>query len=383
MPTTVKPTRAVFRHKQDTETNCGRAVVQSVISSLVQSPASGPLPPPTDPIAIDQVVLKGREIDPVDGKGDVWFTHPTELLALLKHAAELKGLPHHNPSAWRIGSHASLELLMADVVSAIGLGVPPIVNIRQVDHWVIVAGVGLDNGVLAWVQLVDPLDDPTAIAHTYRDACSALSNGHVYVPWEVPAGDLGSLSFDIGNTPPPAGMKDYSGKFVTIAHGAKASAKALRTLADSFKDSPAWRPAAILPGVDPLLGELEKRANDWGLVQLQKLLDAGPRQVVRLVSDIDGSALNHRLMSLFSDDLLFGLIAVFSATTPRLSHFRFTTDRSFEKNLASTPANEPLWWSRMRQTRYQSPYYPFRKVIADGKVAYRRLVDDAVFEPVA
>ena len=384
MIVTHKPTRAVFRHQQDTGTNCGRACVQSVISSITQSPPAGGTPPAsTTPVPVDQPTLQSRELDVKDGTGDVWYTHPDELLALLKTANELAGLPFHKPTAWRIGSHAALELLMADVVNSLKKGVPPIVNIRTIDHWAVVAGAGLDGGVLKYVLLVDPTDTPSAAPHTYRDACSPLSNGQVYAPWKVVASDLGALSFDVGTTPPPAGLKNYTGKFVTVAHGSKAKPAVLTAMANAFASAPGWTPSAAIAGMDPLLVELHTRASDWGLVQLQRLLVAHPRHQVRLVNDIAGGSLQHRLLSLYSDQLQYGLIGVFGATEPRLAHFRFTTSRMFELSLNATPPAETLWWTRARQLRFGSPYFPFRRrTLPSGVPEFRRLIDEQVFAPI-
>ena len=381
-----KPIRSVFRHQQDTDTNCGRACVQSVISSLTQSPAApAPQPPPTDPVPISQAELQRREKDPIDPPGTaVWYTHPDELLALLKKAKELAKLPHHSRTAWRIGSHDSLDLLMADVVTSLAKGVPALVNTREIDHWVVVAGASVStSGALEYVQLIDPLDvPPSPTPHTYRDACNSLSNGHVYVPWQVAVGDLGGLSFAIGSTPAPPGLNDYQGKFLTVAHGKKAPVAVLRAMAKTFREAPQWTPPSPIDGLHPLMVELSARAAAWELPQLQRLMASNAPLHVRLVKDIDGSALEYRLVSLFSDELQYGLVGVFSSTTNRLAHFRFTTSRVCEANLAMTAADAPLWWSRRRMPRLDSPYFPFRRVLVDNRPTFERLVDGERLAPI-
>lgn len=376
--------RAVFRHRQDTFTNCGRACAQSVISSLVQSPAVGGAPPAsTTPVPVDQMTLQSREIDAKDGHGDVWYTHPDELVALLKVAPELKGLAHHARAKWRIGKHDSLPLLMADVVTTLKKGVPPLVNIRGVDHWVVVAEAGLSGQSLNYLMFLDPTDIPSHIAHSYRDVCNTQLDGHLYAPWNVDASDLGALDFAIGTTPPPAGMKDYSGKFVTIAHGTKATKAQLAAMAAGFATAAAWTPAPVAGNTHPLVAELRLRAVTWGLAPLQRLLSARPRLVVRRVEDIAGGPLQHRLVSLYSDVLQYGLIGVFGATEPRLAHFRFTTSQAFERSLSATLEREPLWWARARQPSLNSPYYPFRReTLATGRPRFRRLIDNAIFTAI-
>src|SRR4029450_7104332 len=103
----VTPAQALFRHSQDSGTSCGRACAQMVISSLTQG-----LPAAT-PIAVTQNALQGREGDPLDNTSTPsWFTHPDELLALLRTAAEFSTADH--PTEWRVASRPSLKNLLAD-----------------------------------------------------------------------------------------------------------------------------------------------------------------------------------------------------------------------------------------------------------------------------
>src|SRR5436190_16729848 len=86
--------RALYHHCQDTPTNCGRACSQMIISSLVQSPFTGSgitAPASATPIIVTQDTLKNREPDSADvvRSGERhWYTHPDELLILMRDAPE-------------------------------------------------------------------------------------------------------------------------------------------------------------------------------------------------------------------------------------------------------------------------------------------------------
>ena len=74
-----------------------------------------------------------------------------------------------------------------------------------------------------------------------------------------------------------------------------------------------------------------------------------------------------------------GLVGIFDFNDQKFRSLRLTTDRLMVTSLAGDSA-EPLWWTRQRLETLFSPYFPFRREKApDGKMTYRRLLDDTPF----
>ena len=113
-----------------------------------------------------------------------------------------------------------------------------------------------------------------------------------------------------------------------------------------------------------------------GLQELTELVAENGPLIVRHVQDIDAQLRGYTIASLFSERLGRGLVGIFDFGDQQFKHLRLTGDRMLTDSLAGDPA-EPLWWTRQKLETFFSPYFPFRREkAADGRIVYRRLVDD-------
>ncbi len=117
---------------------------------------------------------------------------------------------------------------------------------------------------------------------------------------------------------------------------------------------------------------LGRKATEWSIEPLGRLLRRELIPNVRLVKDIQGSSSEYILLSSFDPTSKQGLIAVFDRRGT-LKHFRFIKDRVFHQSLVDAP--EPLWWSRRWLPSLSSPDFPLRKEVDRAEVVYRRLID--------
>lgn len=372
--------RPVHRHVQDTPTNCGRACAQMIISSLTQGPLPGSLPSPADkssPIAVEQSVLQRREApNDVDNTATPsWYTHPDELHHLLQNAPELAP-----GSSWHVSAHATLDPLIADVVLALQNGLPSVINLRVTDHWAVVIGAQLnEKGQLSWLHVLDPLWPPNAPTHSYVDICD--DSGGYADPWIFEKGQFGAFEMEIGKVPNPAGMQDYQGQYVGIVPGVAPSPDDLGPLAEKLKmprertrQQTGTSPGA--PNHAALITELTSIAAEVESPELAALISSQASPIVRTVRDIRGSGDMYTLLSLFNDQLRYGVIAAFDPYDHRLMHFRFVT-----VPLLSANTDEVLWWTREFLPSLPSPYFPFREEVGAGGPSFKRLVDDFRFSP--
>jgi hypothetical protein len=99
--------------------------------------------------------------------------------------------------------------------------------------------------------------------------------------------------------------------------------------------------------------------------------------VIRPVKDINGSAEEYTLLSMFSASERYGVAAAFDAgSEPRLKHMRFTRTALLPADVDPT-----LWFTRDPLPSLGSPYFPFtRRARADGTATYTRLIDRFVID---
>jgi hypothetical protein len=375
--------REIYRHSQDTGMNCGRACAQMVISSLLNSPSggSGTAPPANTTPIIDQNTLRTREPFPVDVVSTTsWYTHPDELLKLLKKAPEFAA--NSTFKNWRVAAHGTLDELLADLVVSAPKGMPAIINVNGWDHWVLVAGLALDNGDLAYLKCLDPFP-VNSLTHTYVDECTVEGDGTMWgEPWMPTKGQLGNLDLEMSNVPPPGTLTPYGGKFVGILHGAKPRktdlAKVAKTLAKQGGSN-----IAVALEAESLIAQLRDRAYRWNIPELQHLLGAAVTPQVRLVKDINGSSSSYALLTLYSGQLRYGTVAAFAAPAWTLMHFALTKNEKLDASLREF-TGETLWFTRDRIATTKStssPYFPFRLQSSLNNVwTYRRLFDSLELE---
>ncbi len=381
--------RPVYEHSQDDASFCGRACAQMVISSLIQGPPTGTSPTPADEIALIPVTqdeLRKREQFIVDDtKNESWFTHPDELLHIMKNAPELSGF-----SDWRLAVRGDVPSIYVDLIVALQAGMPAILNVYNNDHWVVIVGVGVDDATsnLNFMIVLDPLPQQTGVTHTYVDGCR--QEGLTYVdgadgPNEV---ELAGLQLKIKNTPSPPGLNHYAGKFVALVYGPPFD----RALADKFSKSRrlpvppyVWRPPSprqttvALTSVDAMRQALLSRAHSWEIPRLSQLLASPHEHVARIVYDVGDALAPYNLLSLFSPALGYGVVGAFKVRDDEPLHFRFTNNRKFAQSLQARP-DETLWWTSRWLPSLKSPYFPFARQVVGNKYLYKRLFDDYTFE---
>ncbi|MEW6321724.1 MAG: hypothetical protein AB1635_11660 [Acidobacteriota bacterium] len=378
----VAPLRAVYRHSQDTFTSCGRACVQMIVSSLTQGPSPGTAPTPAEqalPVPTTQAQVQAMEAFPLDDLTQPsWYTHPDELRDVLRSHPALRP-PNPDYSNWRIGSHASFADMIADVYETLKAGMPAIINIRTADHWVVVASVDESGGAVTALQLLDPVYsvfNPGSAGHTYMDNCGLGSDGVTWwQPWDISRANLAGLEVAIGNVPPPAGLTNYQGRFVTVGYGAARPSPQIARRTELYRRRRPVQKAKTR--LDRIIEELRRFANEFAVAKLQALLDPPPVPLTRTVKDIDSQWAPYTLASLFREDLEYGLVAAFGQPHDELMHFRFTSSRQLVDSLDGDPA-EPLWWTRRFLPALQSPYFPFRRTAHAGQPVYRRALDGEI-----
>ena len=375
------PHRVVYEHAQDSPHDCGRACAQMVISSLILGPPTGNPPSQADakvPIPFTQDQLRLREPDPVDViSAPSWKTHPDELHALLATAPEL-------PAAlqdWRLAVYNTVDQLFIALPVALQGGMPAILNLYSQDHWAVVVGVGVDGGgVLEYIEVADPLP-PEPTNHTYIDQCSG-EGLTIADPVRYDVQQLANLQLEIGDMPNPAGMTNYSGRFVMLVHRThKFDPQKWRKL----PTPPPWDPLATLPpvvdqdSINTMRERLLSRAHAWNIRRLSAVLATPTVQVARIVRDIGGTLAPYYLLSAFNLSLGDGVVGVFDVSDHAPLHFRFTKNRKFDQSLQRRPG-EILWWTRDFLPTLQSPYFPFARTLVGNKSQYQRLFDDFTFE---
>jgi hypothetical protein len=384
-------TRAVYEHSQDSGSFCGRACAQMVISSLIQGPAAGSLPTPAEeaaeiPVTQDELRLR-EDYSCDDTKQDSWFTHPDELLKLLKTAEEFGGgFPD-----WRLAVCPDQPTLFTEIIQCLQGGMPAILCVRRGDHWVVIVGVEIDDvtSEVTRMMVLDPLPQNLGeVTHTYVDGCK--QEGLTYVEHvEDPQTQfaLGGLELALKNTPSPPTLNDYSGKCVAVVYGPswnRALAK-LRQMRVLPVPPYVWRPKAPLNGTVPdasiesMRQALDERARLWEITWLRELLIAPHEHVARIVYDVDKQRDPYSLLSLFAPTLGYGVVGAFRVEDNRPLHFRFTRIQKFGESLKAHPG-QPLWWTLNWLPELKSPYFPFAQQVVNNKHRYRRLFDDYMFE---
>jgi hypothetical protein len=385
------PNRPVYEHSQDAATFCARASAQMVISSLVLGPPTGNPPTPADEkdeIPVTQDELRRREQYPNDDVyNESWFTHPDELLKLMKEAPELAG-----QTDWRLAVEGDIDGIYAELILALQGGMPAILNVYNNDHWVVIAGVGVDDATskLNFMIALDPLPQLTEpVVHTYIDDCK--QEGLTYVETADDSDhevELGGLQLEICSRPHPSDLTDYAGKCVALVYGPgwnRELADKLRKLRRLPVPPYLWQPKAPLSAtisqssIDEMQQALLSRAQSWEIPRLSTVLSSPHEHVARLVQDVRGALYPYYLLSLFSPALGYGVVGAFKVRDHQPLHFRFTNNRKFAQSLQKRPL-EPLWWTRRWLPSLKSPYFPFARQVVGNKYVYQRLFDDFVYE---
>jgi hypothetical protein len=352
------------RHRQDSGVNCGRACAQMIIAHFALRRAG------TGEPVISQQELQEREPFRQDNTNEPsWYTHPDELQVLLDDAEELE----HVDIRWRVAARKQFTDLLAIILAALRDEIPSVINTGPTDHWNIVTAVGANGEAVQYLKLLDPLPPLGAeTVHTIDDDCNKDFNGQIYVPQPVSKAEFGRYAFEVGSTPPPGNLKDYSGKFVAIVGSTRPRAEELTRIRDLryhllFDRQPMLR----MPFVRSF-GEL---AAYWQLAPLRQLVEAHPIDTVREVMDIDTPGQSYHLVTLRSRDLPYGLIGAV-APSGALLHFQFTTSSELLDSITKTKADEDLWWSPRHPRTLASPYYPYVRVSEQGgQVIFKRIFD--------
>ncbi len=363
----------VSRHKQDSSLDCGRACAQMLIAHFAQSGASG-----GSAVAVTQSVLRTREPDPIDDPvNPSWYTHPDELQVLLDKAPELAASGMH----WSVVSRTTFKSLSEIMLVALVEGMPSVVTTGASDHWMVLIAAEVTNDQLQYLQFLDPLPPlGQATAHTIVDNCGLGFDGETYVPVDVTKTKFGTFGFRVGSTPSPAGLTDYSDKFVGIVRVAAPSPGGGSAALPKVKKWLDKSQAAMIPG--SLTDGLNALADRWKLRPLSQLVGPGasaPREVVRRVQNIDSpndAAEYYELFTLRRQGLEFGLIGA-RAPDGSLLHFQFTTNQALLDSIAAGSLSDPLWWRRQSKT-LSSPYYPYERLNIPGEAPqFKRLFDGA------
>ena len=383
--------RTVYEHSQDKGSYCGRACAQMVISSLIQGPPTGSLPTPADEAAeipVTQCELREREDYPNDNtKQDSWFTHPDELLKLMKTAKEFAG----SFQDWRLAVCPDQPTLFTEIIQCLQGGMPAILCVRRGDHWVVIVGVELDDATAEVIRMIvhDPLPQNLGdVTHTYVDSCK--QEGLTYVVHAedpLTQAELGKLELELKSAPPPPTLHNYSGKCVALVYGPSWNRELAKLRQIRVLPVPpyVWRPNAPLSvtvpdaTIDAMRQALVARAQQWEITWLRDLLVAQHEQVARIVYDVKQQLTPYHLLSLFAPTLGHGVVGVFRLRDDQPLHFRFTRLRTFGESLKAHPG-QPLWWTVDWLPELSSPYFPFTRQTVNNKSVLRRLYDDYVLE---
>jgi hypothetical protein len=360
-----------------------------VISSLIQGPPTGSLPTPADEAAeipVTQDELRQREDYSVDDtKQDSWFTHPDELLKLMKTAEEFAGAF----SDWRLAVCPDHPTLFTEIIECLQGGMPAILCVRKGDHWVVIVGVEIDDVTLKVTRMIvlDPLPQNLGgVTHTYVDDCK--QEGLTYVEdVEDPKTQvaLAALELVLKNTPSPPTLNHYAGKCVALVYGPSWNRALSKLRRVRVLPVPPYllRPKAPLNGTVPSADiesmrlALHERARRWEIPWLRGLLVAPHEHVARVVYDIAEKKDPYHLLSLFAPTLGYGVVGAFRVDDNRPLHFRFTRIRKFGESLKAHPG-QPLWWTVDWLPELSSPYFPFARQTVGNKSVLRRLYDDYV-----
>jgi hypothetical protein len=285
--------------------------------------------------------------------------------------------PNQNYSQWRLGNHATLDDLLANVYLTLKGGMPAIINIRGSDHWVVVASIDADNDAVVAVQMLDSLYDdfnPGGASHTYMDICGLGSDGSTWwQPWSLSAANLASYEVAIGTVPPPTGLTNLAGRFVGIMYGQAPAGTVVITEKTKVARKKRPRPRGETQ-VDRVRAELGRFATEFAEERLARLLDPQLPLVLRQVRDIQARWAPYTLASGFRADLEQGFVAAFDPADDVLMHFRFLKGPQVTRSLQGD-ADEPLWWTREFGPSLPSPYFPYRRSTEDGQVVFKRVID--------
>jgi hypothetical protein len=368
---THKPTLQVFRHASDDQAhNCGRACAQSIISSLTQGVAGTST---TDaqraqPVPVTQEDLQALESPPIADSANRWFTHPNELRKILRESPHLVALGHTD---WWVAYEEEEKDLLEHVGASLAAGFPAILNIRSNDHWVLVHGVDVTNGVVSFVRMLDPLNPheaPGPDDHTYVDGC-ATDGEELWETLDLTAKSLGDYNLEVGTTEPA----DYQGKCVAIVYKKPKDLKDKRRL-HRLQRTQRRSPGGATP-LERIFEELTRISQAYDAPEVAALLRERREPTIRFVHDIDAKERGYTMSAVFSDELGYGLIGIYDFNDQAFLHARVTSDRKLVAGLAGDPA-EPLWWTRGPLETLFSPYFPFRRVPDQLQPTYRRLADD-------
>lgn len=367
----------VIRHKQDLSLDCGRACAQMLIAHFAQAGAA-----PGAAVAVSQNALRTREPDPTDDVvNPSWYTHPDELQVLLDQAPELAASGMH----WNVVSRTTFKSLSEVMIEALANGMPSVVTTGAADHWMVLISAGVTDDQLQYLQFLDPLPPLNqATAHTIGDNCGLGFDGETYVPEHVTKNEFGSFGFRVGTTPPPAGLTDYSDKFVGIVRVAGPSPGGGSAGLHNIKKWLDKSQPAVIEG--QLTLGLQVIADRWQLRPLTHLVSPGstaPREVVRRVRNIDNpndATEYYDLFTLRRQGLEYGLIGA-KAPDGSLLHFQFTINPPLLNSIAAGSPSDPLWWRRQSKT-LSSPYYPYERVsVPGGAPQFTRVFDGVELTP--
>lgn len=367
----------VYRHASDDPAHdCGRACAQMVIASVAFGSVGAGA---TQPVPESQQSIEQREYYEAahagaSGPGQ-WATYPDELVQVLESTPQLGGPPQNvwNVATYRPargakpGSDSALQKLLKDIVRGLKRGLPSILNIRSVDHWVVVDTAWVKtSGSVVSIRFVDPVGLPSTVSgthHTYQDGCGNAQSA-AYWMTETYA-DLAQFQLAVGAYAPTS----YKGKYVAVVPG--------QVTANLTPAEPGPAPAPVSTTRTEIKTSLEDVAAYLGLTDVQALLNTNPEIIVRTVKDVQGSTDTYVIGSLFDASKDQGLIGIFNARTNRVYTFVLTKLGNFHAALKAVPAAEALWWTRRELTVGSSPLYPFR-LVSPGK--FERLVDRAPLE---
>ena len=385
-------TAAVRRHRQDDGFSCGRACAQMLIAHVAQAAAAR-----GDAVIVTQLKLKSLEQDPVD-VDHKWSTHPDELHKLLDQAPQLQG----SGLTWNVVASDKLKAVKTLMLEALVNGLPSAITTGETDHWIVLVGAEVSAGDdLQYLEFLDPQPVIGQVtAHTIGDDCGSGFNGQTYVPEQVKEGQFGAFDFRIGSAPTPAGLTNYTDKFVAVVCGALPAQPEMAAAPENGgaenggsgpDDENASQPLNVERWLDrgeppimtgSLVGAFKAVAERWQLGPLQTLIQSTPTDVVRQVRNIDLETEHYNLFTLSSPNVPHGLIGTM-APDGSLLHFQFTTNARLLSSIRAVPPGEHLWWSRRRTRTLLSPYYPLRRFLhpGDANPRFIRLFDEVEISP--
>jgi hypothetical protein len=349
-----------------------------VISSFALSPFPGFGVRPSDTTQIVQQDTLGSRLPPssTTGSSPPWYTHPDQLLWLMKNAREYTRPTDRD---WHILIYANPRDLIVDVVNRLYQGWPSIIPIDPSNHWVVIVSAEVDDaGNILRLGMQEPLpvcQHQVIRNHTYYDGCNDNNNGSSYCdPTQAlqdnlpnPAGCIQPIG-DFSN---PSGLLDYTGRFVGVVYGPVPTYK--RTPVNLVIEHRPFDPSDPLV-LDPyvLLEELGRKSKTWNVPALRAMLPLDETPIIKVVQDIESVKRPYTLLSVFSEKLKYGFAAVFR-TDGVLQRLQFFNDRRVDHSLRQVP-DATLWWTRRWLPSLESPFFPFQKK-ADSTDKYIRPFD--------